>query len=137
MAFLNHSILPLDFKLHEGKDLYLFIFKLVLFYFNILFISFCLCWVFIAACRLSLLVVSWGYSLVATLSLLVAVASLAAQALGLRLSSCSTQHLVASWHVGSSQTRDQTCGPCIGRWILNHWTSREVPGVLSLPWPCP
>ena len=26
-----------------------------------------------------------------------------------------------------SPTRDQTCVPCIGRWILNHWTIREVP----------
>ena len=23
-------------------------------------------------------------------------------------------------------TRDQTCIPCIERWILNHWTTREV-----------
>ena len=31
----------------------------------------------------------------------------------------------------SSLTRDQTCTPCIGRWNLNHWTSREVtPGGL-------
>ena len=29
-------------------------------------------------------------------------------------------------HVGSSQTRDQTCVPCTGRCILNHWTTREV-----------
>ena len=35
--------------------------------------------------------------------------------------------LVAPWHVGSSQTRDQTCVPCIGRWILNHCATREVP----------
>ena len=27
----------------------------------------------------------------------------------------------------SSWTRDQTQVPCIGRWILNHWTTREVP----------
>ena len=26
----------------------------------------------------------------------------------------------------SSQTRDQTHGPCIGRWILSHWTAQEV-----------
>ena len=26
----------------------------------------------------------------------------------------------------SSPTRDQTCIPCIGRWSLNHWTTREV-----------
>ena len=30
------------------------------------------------------------------------------------------------WDV-SSPTMDQTCTPCIGRWSLNHWTTREVP----------
>ena len=37
------------------------------------------------------------------------------------------------WHTGlvasrveSSQTRDRTRFPCIGRHILNHWTTREV-----------
>ena len=29
-------------------------------------------------------------------------------------------------HEGSSQTRDQTPLSCIGRWVLNHWTTREV-----------
>ena len=29
--------------------------------------------------------------------------------------------------VGSSWTRDRTRVPCIGRWIPNHWTTREVP----------
>ena len=28
--------------------------------------------------------------------------------------------------MGSFQSRDWTCVPCIGRWILNHWTTREV-----------
>ena len=31
------------------------------------------------------------------------------------------------WHVGSSRTRDRTCVHCIGRRILNHCTTREVP----------
>ena len=35
--------------------------------------------------------------------------------------------LVAPWHVGSSWTKNWTCVPCIGRWILNHCTTREVP----------
>ena len=35
--------------------------------------------------------------------------------------------LVALQHVGSSQTRDRTHVPCIGRQILNPWTIREVP----------
>ena len=42
-----------------------------------------------------------------------------AQALGsLGFSSCSmwAQSLAAPWHVEASQTRDQTCALCIGRW---------------------
>ena len=35
--------------------------------------------------------------------------------------------LVAPWHVGSSQTRARTCVPYVGRWILNHCATREVP----------
>ena len=51
------------------------------------------------------------------------------------LSSCGAQApvvvahclgLVAPRHVGFSQTRDRTRVPCIGRQILNHWTTREV-----------
>ena len=34
-------------------------------------------------------------------------------------------------HVESSQTRDQTHVPCIGRQIPNHWTTREAPDVLN------
>ena len=34
---------------------------------------------------------------------------------------------VASQRVGSSRTRNQTRVACIGRQILNHWTTREVP----------
>ena len=33
---------------------------------------------------------------------------------------------VAPWHVESSPMRDQTYVPCIGRWILKPWTSRDV-----------
>ena len=33
---------------------------------------------------------------------------------------------VVRWPVGSSQTRDQTHVPCIGRQILKHWASSEV-----------
>ena len=35
----------------------------------------------------------------------------------------------------SSLTRDGTCVPCFGRQILNHWTTREVPGCPFTP-PC-
>ena len=45
-------------------------------------------------------------------------------------------HLVALWHTGSSWTRDHICVPYIGRWILNHCTTREVPQKYSLCTPC-
>ena len=38
---------------------------------------------------------------------------------------------VAPWHVGSSWTRDRTYVPCIGNWLLNHWTTRKVPIAYS------
>ena len=34
--------------------------------------------------------------------------------------------LVAQRHVGSSQTRDRSPVPCIGRHIVKHWTTREA-----------
>ena len=54
--------------------------------------------------------------------------------------------LVVQQHVEFSQTRDQTCVPCIGSQILNPWTTMEVPEVTfvvydflssqSSPWVC-
>ena len=74
------------------------------------FFFFLLCWVFIAARRLSLAVV-WGL--------------LALRSTGSRIQAhylrCSG--FVAPWHVESSWTRDQTHVPCFGRQILNHWTT--------------
>ena len=35
--------------------------------------------------------------------------------------------LIAPWQVGSSWTRDRTHIPLIGRWILIHCATREVP----------
>jgi len=29
-----------------------------------------------------------------------------------------------------SPTKDGTLVPCVGRWILNHWISKEVPSLL-------
>ena len=34
--------------------------------------------------------------------------------------------LVALQHVESSKSRDRIHVPCVGRWILNHWTNRDV-----------
>ena len=59
-----------------------------------------------------------------------------------RLSSCSLQALERGlsscgpraslpWRVWSSQIRNQTHIPCIGRQILNHGITREVPILLQ------
>ena len=44
------------------------------------------------------------------------------QYLAVRGLSCSTVR-----RIFSSLTRDQTLVPCFARWILNQWTTREVP----------
>ena len=46
----------------------------------------------------------------------------------LPLGSTGSRHtgLAASWHVGSSGTRDRNCVPCLGRCILLHCTTGEV-----------
>ena len=91
----------------------------------------------------SLVAESRGYTLVVVCRLLIMVASLvaehglrvrasavAAHGLESRGSVAVAHRLVASQHVGgSSQTRDQTRVPCIDRWILNYWITREVPRV--------
>ena len=113
-----------------------------------LFIYFWLCWVFIAACGLSLVVASRGYSslwcagfslswlllLWSTGSRHAGFSSCGTQAQQLWLTGCSAQAqllwrtgLVAPRHVGSSRTRAQTRVPCIGRRILNHCATREAP----------
>ena len=35
--------------------------------------------------------------------------------------------LITRQRVASSWIRDQICVPCIGRWIPNHWATKEVP----------
>ena len=38
--------------------------------------------------------------------------------------------LAAPWQldlINNSSIRDRTHVPCVGRWILNHWTTKEVP----------
>ena len=55
---------------------YFFIYKFI---FIFLFIYFWLCWVFVAACGLSLVVASWGLLFVAVLKPITVVASLAAE----------------------------------------------------------
>ena len=37
--------------------------------------------------------------------------------------------LAVSWHIRASWSRDQTCVPCSGAWILHHWGTREALSV--------
>ena len=71
----------------------------------------------------------WGLLLITAHRLLTGVASLGAEHRLQARGPQQLQHtgLLAPWHVGSSWPRDQTRVPCSGRWILNHWTTRDVP----------
>ena len=110
-------------------------------------IYFWLHWVFVAACGLSLVAESWGYSslwcvgfslwwlllLWSTGSRCTGFSSYGKRAqqlwfAGSRVQAQQLWHtgLVALRHVGSSRTGAQTRVPCIGRWILNHCATREV-----------
>ena len=117
------------------------------------FFFFWLCWVSVAARRLSLAVVSGAYSSLwcagFSFRWLLLLRSTGSRRTGFR--SCSTQAqwlwfagsraqaqqlwckgLVAPQHVGFSRARDRTHVPCISWWILNHCTTREVPVPHSL-----
>ena len=67
--------------------------------------------------------------------LLIVGASLAAECMLFSVLAQKLGHMgfVALQHVKSSCTRDQIHGPCIGRWILIHCTTREVPEKELLP----
>ena len=84
----------------------------------------------------SLVAASGRYSLAAVLRILTAVASLwqSTSSRHVGFSGCNAwaqelclTGLVALQHVESSQTRNQTSVPSIERWILDHWTTREIP----------
>ena len=116
-----------------------------------LFIYFWLRSVFVAVGGLCLVAAIRGYSIVMGWGLLIVLSSLVAESwlqsmwasvvVAHRLGSCSSwalegghQYLwhigfVAPWHVGSSLIRDRTCNHCIGNWVLNHWTTREIPSA--------
>ena len=82
----------------------------------------------------------WAFSSCGEFRLLIVVASLVEHGLHMAcgLCSCSSwgsralaqqfwcRGLVVPQHVGPSRTRDLRGVPCIARWILNHWTTREV-----------
>ena len=109
----------------------------------IYYFYFCLPWVFVAARRLSLVAVNGGYSSLWCTSLSLrwflllrntgsrhtGFSRVSAQALECGLSSCGARALAVPQHVESSQTRDRTHVPCVGRQILNYCTTREVQGI--------
>ena len=78
-----------------------------------LFVYFWLCLVFVAVCGHSLVAAGGDYSL----------------AVARGLSNCGwlSCGLITARHVQSFRTRDRTHVPCIGKQILHHWTTREVP----------
>ena len=61
--------------------------------------------------------------LVVVLGLLILMASLVAEH---GLQGARVSEVVALQHVESSWSRDRTLVPWIGRWIPNHWATREV-----------
>ena len=94
-----------------------------------LFVCFWLCWVF----RCCMLIFLWLRQVRAPLLLSVQ-ASLCsgfsccrAWAVECGLSMCGPRAEVLHVACGISWTRNQTHVPCIGRQILQHWTSRKVP----------
>ena len=81
-----------------------------------MFVYFWLCWVLFVAHRLSLIVVSGGYSLIVVGGLLIAVACLVVEHGLWSVGSVVVLHQL----VGSSWTRNRICVPCTNRRILNH-----------------
>ena len=117
---------------------------------HFIYFYFQLHWVSVAACGLSLVAASRGYSSLQctgfSLRWLLLLRSTGSRRVG--FSSCGTwarqfwlsgsraqaqqlwrTGLGAPWHVGSSRTRARTRVPCTGRQILNHCTTREVPSL--------
>ena len=113
----------------SGKSLSFFFFS----FFNIVFTYLFLpALVFAALHGLFSSCREWGYSLLQSMGFSLQ-GLLWLQSTGSRhssFSSCSSwaqqlwhMSLVALWHVESSWTRDQTCIPCTGRWILIPWAN--------------
>ena len=103
---------------------------------HFIFVYFWLCWVFVAAWAFSSCgeqgprSLQWADFSLQWLFLL--------WSTGCRLmASIVVVHgLSSSTPVGSSGTRNQTHVSCIGRWSLNHWTTREVLSMIFLTEHC-
>ena len=149
---LDHMVIPfLSFwgasKLFSIVTVLFYIWSRCIFFIYNSFIGFWLRYVFVAAWGLSLVAESGGYSwlwctgfslwwlllweawaLGAQASVVAAYGLIrcGSQALEKGLNSCGAQALAAPCHVESSQTRDRSHDPCIGRQTPIHYTTREV-----------
>ena len=115
----------------KSWSLFFFFFFTNLLQSSILFIHLWLLWVFVVVCGLSLATVSGYCCLVARAPQCSGFSCCRAQALG-RVGSVVVPGLAAPQHVRSSWTQGLNPCPCIGRQILNHWATGEVPH-----WECP
>ena len=97
-----------------------------------------ICW---CTWAFSLVAASGGHSLVVVCSLIAVVSlvvgEMGSRSMGFRSWSMWAQKLwytglADPCHVGSSWTRNQTHVPCLGRWILYHWATRDAPLFLLL-----
>ena len=100
----------------------------VSFFFKVhLFIYLWLLWVFIAMCRLFLVVTRKGYTVVVMCGLLIAKASLVAEDRLSNLASVVMVHwLCCPRACGIFLYQGSKCVSCIGRQILKLWTTRKV-----------
>ena len=119
-----HSVISMHRPYWEWPHLQFFFFSLSIYYFG-------LHWVFISV---------WAFSSCDDQGLLYCGAlvshycSFSLQSIHSTVSTFSSCSVWVHplWHVGSSQTRDWSHIPCIGRQILNHWTTREIPPSIIL-----
>ena len=134
---MTHNLSFLFFVCLLYKQLFKYFLKSFSFFKNlfILFIYFCLHWVFIAVCGLSLVVASRGCSSLwcagFSLRWLLLLPSTGSRRTGFSSCGMGAQQLwytglVAPQHVGSSRTKARICVPCNGRQILNHCATREA-----------
>ena len=121
-----------SWKLQERTSFVFFLHTLLSFYFIYLFLALLR---FVAALELSLVVASGDFSSLRcmgfSLQWLLLLQSMGSRCTSFSSRSTRVQYLwhmgfVPLQHVGSSRIRDQTCVPCIGRWILIHCTTREA-----------
>ena len=100
-------------------------------------------WVFVAACRLSLVAASGGCSLGAVHGFLLTMASLVVVHRRQQLQHTSSEVTVCEHRLCSCAQRScsrwnlpepglKSMSPALGRRILNHWTTREAPTFSSL-----